>query len=314
MSRVSRRAGVALERSGATRLLRRLPVWRGALVLTYHRIAAGTGDLLDRDVWSATPEALDEQVAWLCRSVDVIGPDELGAHLSRPGRCVLLTFDDGYRDNWASALPILRGHGVRAAFFLTSGFLDRTAGAWWDEIAWMLRTAGRPSEDAAALIARYKAAPADRRDAFLDTLAGEIGAGRRPPGDAERDWMTWDHARELRDAGMGIGAHTATHPLLGGLGAQRQREEIEGSIARIAGAMGERPTLFALPDGRAGSHDGDTRPALRASGVRFAFCNAGGVADPRADPLLLPRVNIWHGISRERFRLMVSAPWALARG
>src|SRR5260370_25911272 len=100
---MSKRQRVAwvLERSGVGRLMRRLPVWQGVVVLNYHRIGDGSSSPLDRNLWSATPEELDEQVRFLVREFDLIGPPDFSPELlRRRGRRVMLTFDDGYPDNY----------------------------------------------------------------------------------------------------------------------------------------------------------------------------------------------------------------------
>ena len=96
----------------------------------------------------------------------------------------------------------------------------------------------------------YKRMSVDERESYLDRLAVETGAGRRPAEETARDWMSWDDARGLLGAGMTLGAHTITHPLLGGLPSERQRTEIGGSVRRIEERTGARVSLFAYPDGR----------------------------------------------------------------
>jgi peptidoglycan/xylan/chitin deacetylase (PgdA/CDA1 family) len=54
---------------------------------------------------------------------------------------VLLTFDDGCRDNYDLAFPILRSHGVQGVFFLPTAFIGTDAIAWWDEIANLIQRA-----------------------------------------------------------------------------------------------------------------------------------------------------------------------------
>ena len=221
---------------------------------------------------------------------------------------------DGYLDNRVNALPILLEHGLTATFFITTGFLDRRYGAWWDEIAWMAAAAGRATAGSEQLVERCKRTPAAAREAFLDDLAATLRTGRRPTDSADADWMTWDHVRELRGAGMTVGAHTVSHPLLGGIEAAEQRREIATSVGRVGAELGEPPALFALPDGREGSYDEHTLAALRASGVRRAFLNAGGVAGPRhAEPLLQPRFNVWRGISARHWRALLLAPRPVLR-
>ena len=126
-------------------MLESVPVWNGLLVLNYHRIGSPNGSLFDHDLWSATQDDFDEQVRLLAANFDVIGLDDLrpalddlcaGARRSwQSRRFVMITFDDGYRDNFELAFPVLESHGVPGVFFITSGFLDSGRLAWWDEIA-----------------------------------------------------------------------------------------------------------------------------------------------------------------------------------
>ncbi|MGB2710613.1 MAG: polysaccharide deacetylase family protein, partial [Conexibacter sp.] len=136
------RAAAALDARWLRALLARLPLWRGVLVLNYHRVGDGSATPWDHTLWSATAEGFDAQLTFLARHAEVVGPDDLPALAAgRRGRRVLLTFDDGYRDNHEIAYPLLRRHGLQATFFLATGFLDRPHVAWWDEIAWMVRHA-----------------------------------------------------------------------------------------------------------------------------------------------------------------------------
>src|SRR3954447_6223259 len=137
------RAARLIDRTGLGRVLRRLGTWRGALVLTYHRMyRPGASPHAEPRLWSATQEELDAQLSLLAREFDVVPARELGEGItSARGRVVVLTFDDGFRDNWELALPVLRSRGVPATFFLATGFIDDPRLAWWDELAWMVHKA-----------------------------------------------------------------------------------------------------------------------------------------------------------------------------
>jgi peptidoglycan/xylan/chitin deacetylase (PgdA/CDA1 family) len=284
---------------------------RGLLVLNYHRIGAPASSPLDRDLFSATPDGLEEQLAWLARNTEVVDPAELEQALrSRGSRRVLLTFDDGYRDNHEHALPALRRHGLRAAFFIATGFVDEPRLPWWDAIAAGVRARGGGEEDVAAALGRYKAAGPER--------AAEVLAEAGLPGDgddAARDlWMTWDMVRGLRAHGMTLGGHTVNHPVLARLPPEEQEAEIAGCLERIAAETGERPVHFSYPVGLRDSFDATTRAVLAREGVRWAYSYFGGVADPRAaDLLAIPRTSVHHAMSRERFRALTALPRVYAR-
>lgn len=332
-SRVEVAAG-ALRVLGGAHLFRLAPLWRGLLILNYHRLGDALASPFDRDLFSATAEAFDAQLAFLRRHADVIGPCDLPDVLHRSrGRYVLLTFDDGYRDNYELALPLLRAHGITATFFLCTGFLDQRGPAWWDEIAWMIRQSQRqvlpagewftePVPLAGAhrghairfAINRYKELSGDRTAAYLDFLADATGSGRLTPSVTEALWMTWDMVRELRAAGMGIGGHTVNHPILARLPAAAQLAEIVGCRDRIAAELGETPRLFAYPVGKPGTYDLHTRVALQATGFRYAFSFSGGY-QPFApfDPYDIRRCHVGQRTTLPVFQAMLLLPQVFAR-
>lgn len=326
-------AARVLDVSGLGTLLRRRVSWRGVLVLNYHRIVEDPRQLAAPGLWSATPATFREQVRFLATHCDPIGVDQLENRLHARRPSVLVTLDDGYRDGVEVALPILREQGVPATFFLTTGFLDRTASAWWDEIAWMVAhspdgpavararcraafgLAGGAEEDVVdAVIRQYQQLPLYSQQPFLERLAKLTRSGRRPPHDDDGDWMRWDDARQLVRAGMTIGAHTVTHPVLASLSSERQREEIVGSLARIEQELGRRPQVFSYPVGARLAFDHRSRAAAAASGVRLAFSNYGGLARPQQwDPYDVPRANVGRVTTGTAFRAMSAAPRVFAR-
>ena len=139
-SRRERAAGL-LEHPPVRWLASLVPLRPGLVALSYHRIAEPGSPPLDRGLWSATPPQFASQLQLLQREFDVISAAELEQVLEAGrGRHVMITFDDGYRDNYEHAFPALRAAGLPATFFLSTGFLDDPKLTWWDEIAWMLST------------------------------------------------------------------------------------------------------------------------------------------------------------------------------
>jgi polysaccharide deacetylase len=125
-------------------LLQRMWPWSGVVVFNYHRIGNATGSPFDHGLWSAGAAAFGEHIRSCKAHADVIGADDLPEITRRRrGRYVLITFDDGYRDNYDVAFPILKAEHVSALFFVTTGFIDSGRLSWWDEIAWMVRSSGR---------------------------------------------------------------------------------------------------------------------------------------------------------------------------
>jgi peptidoglycan/xylan/chitin deacetylase (PgdA/CDA1 family) len=304
------RAARALAAGSLGRLFKRLGAWRGVLVMNHHRIGDRDASPFDRSLWSSTAESFDGQVRFLAREADVILPGELEDALRNGrGRHVLLTFDDGYRDNYEIAYPILRSHGVRACFFVATGFLDGARPAWWDEIAWMARRGG--IEPIRPLTEHYKQLPGDEAERYLDRLAVSTGAGRYP---GAGEWMTWDMVREMRDGGMEIGGHTVTHPVLSRVPKARQDDEIAGCAKRLEEELGRPMRFFSYPNGTTWSFDQGARAALEAHDVELAFSFYGGFLRPGPfDRHDVPRCAVYGHWSPTDFVGATVLPQAFAR-
>ncbi|HEV2814542.1 MAG TPA: polysaccharide deacetylase family protein [Solirubrobacteraceae bacterium] len=319
-------ASRAAEAVGLGWLLRRRSP--GVACLVYHRVGTPGPDGWDPTVFEAGIEQFDAQMGFISRSFDVVGPEDLEEIVARRrrGRHVLITFDDGYRDSYEHGFRLVRKHGLKATFFITSGFLDDRTISWWDQISGMVRRTERREvrvpgrerppvslepavvpEAVRILTSAYKELPAAETDAFLDELAERLGTDRAWPGDDP--WMTWDTVREMRAAGMTIGGHTATHPVLARLPAERQREEILISKARLEEELGEPMRWFSYPVGARDTFAPETQAVLREAGVELAFSYYGG--SPRRDrwdPLDVPRRGVVRNASLAYFRMALTLP------
>jgi len=322
-------AARVVSRTGLDRLFAALLPSKGILVLNYHRVGNAANSPFDRELWSADAEAFDAQVAMLARHFDVISPGDFEAAASRRGRHVLVTFDDGYLDNYQIAYPILRRHGVPATFFIATGFIDRPSLPWWDEIAWLVRGSTRarlelrpwfdePLTLAAhreaqihALLAKYKSLQASEAAMMLAAL--RTASGLLPPDTIAEHWMDWDMIREMADNGMTIGGHTVNHPVLSRLPKQRQREEIEGCAARILAETGRPMEYFAYPVGSPWAFNDDTRDCLEAAGVRRAFSYYGGEASPSSPRFDTPRVAVEPNVGLPDLSAMLRLPRIFCR-
>lgn len=329
-------AALLLGKSGLRALLAHFDPWTGVLCLNYHRIGDCAQSLFDRQVWSATAADFDVQMRFLKDNFEIIEPEDL--ELLRPqqrGRHVVVTFDDGYRDNYEIAFPILKAHGIRATFFLSTGFLDAPRLAAWDEIAWMVRRSperGLPAcnwfahpvvfEDphreraVRTLVACYKQLPEEQVGDYLDFLAEATRSGRFPQTQAGDSWMTWDMVRTLRAAGMRIGGHTVNHPNLAQLPQACQRQEIFACAERLKTELDVPMTLFSYPFGDQHTFNEETRACLRDQGVQFAFSFYGGFRDFRRptpwDPYDIPRLSVEKSAGLDVFRAKTTLPHLFA--
>ncbi len=247
---------------------------------------------------------------------------------SLPVGAVAVTFDDGFADNVTVALPVLRRLGVPATFFIASGFLgdgymfnnavieacrQAPEGSWpTGTVEFGVVPMGRAVsrvEVTEYMIAKMKYLEASRRRDLAYQLL-ESASARMPQG----LMMSHEQLRELHGAGMTIGGHTRSHPILNGLGDRAAEEEIAGGRADLEGIIGAPVSLFAYPNGRPGKDYGPRDVALvRSLGFQAAVTTAWGYSDKRTDPCQVPRVGSWDRTAwRFSARLVVAR--ALARG
>ncbi len=326
-------ASQALVRSGLSSLLRKHRGRDRVLVLNYHRIGDPASSPVDHGVFSATAEGFDWQMGFLKRECQVISPADLvNEHSLAGGNFVIVTFDDGYRDNHQTALPILKSHGLNASFFIATGYIDNPHVPWWDEIAWMIRNSPHARLEASMLLPMevsfdppirkraidqvlgvYKKLPGDATRQFLDDVAAACGTGRCPPELGRDLWMTWDMIRDLRDAGMTIGGHTVNHPILSQLPRFQQEEEILACSRRLSEELKESTRFFAYPRGKPDAFNEETRACLYEARIERAFSFYGGVnVLGHIDAFNVRRAAVEMETSHHDFVAMLSLPGVFA--
>jgi peptidoglycan/xylan/chitin deacetylase (PgdA/CDA1 family) len=235
-----------------------------------------------------------------------------------PDKAVALTFDDGYRDNYEVAYPLLKRYGVPASFFVCPGLIDSHQGFWWDEIyALVERTTA--TELHIGKILPVSGLPSGRQDGALSLSTGQqkIAAGERLVAQGkqlspqmltiflerlneaigvhidadfrQQTLMNWDEIREMHRNGMEIGSHTMTHPMLTQVSESVMRTELSEARARIAEVLGTAPAGFVYPSG---AFSPTARNIVKETGHIYACTSQSGFIGGTADPHLLPRVNV----------------------
>lgn len=277
-------------------------------ILIYHRVVAEPDPLVPDQVCA---RQFDWHLAVLGRWFTVLSLREGAARLhdgTLPVRSACVTFDDGYADNAAVALPILSRRGVPATFFVATSFID-SGRMWNDSVVETIRGAQGHTLDARCIglealsistielrqkacervLAALKYLPLEERQRRVEELAAETSASLPPD-----LMMTAEQVRHLSTNGMEIGAHTVTHPILAQLDSGRANTEIRDSKRRLEAITGNPVRLFAYPNGKPGldylqEHVG----MVRSLGFEAAVSTAWGVAHTASDPFQLPRFTPW---------------------
>jgi peptidoglycan/xylan/chitin deacetylase (PgdA/CDA1 family) len=261
-------------------------------VFNYHRIGNRDECGYNRNLVSCTAQQLREHLAVLKDRFDVLTVDRL-ASFARHGYAgrrplALVTFDDGYADNYSLAFPILRQMELPAVFFLPTAYVGTRRLLWSDEIAWMLRNSRH-----ATITLPYSARPYSlSKDGLDSTIRGilrqvrqsriptdeqldairQACGGVTPAADGERpQFMSWEQVRDMAAAGMDFGSHTHSHTPLARLDGRRQRAELADSRDVLEGELGTPVRSVAYPVGDATAYTAETCRAAREVGYELGF-------------------------------------------
>lgn len=275
-------------------------------VLIFHRVLPEPDPLFADEMHA---QRFDEMCGWIKRWFNVLPLDQAVNHLKSgtlPARAACITFDDGYADNFHVAMPILQRHALTATFFIATGFLD--GGRMWnDTIIETVRSREDLSiADRQALIANHIKAIKYRSvaDRVAETEQIARYANAKLPTNL---MMTSAEVKIMRKAGMQIGAHTVSHPILARLTDEQVRQEIGNSKQFLEDLLGERIGLFAYPNGRPGEdYSPQTVEVVRNLGFDAAVSTQWGASGMGNDMLQIKRFTPWDK-SRLRFGIRLLA-------
>jgi peptidoglycan/xylan/chitin deacetylase (PgdA/CDA1 family) len=318
---------------------------RGALrhevtILAYHRIlditARGAFEF-DLELVSASVADFRWQMEYLRRHYAPITFRQLIQHLDGDGpippRPIIVTFDDGFDDNYHHAFPVLKSLEMPATMFLSTGYIGQTDTFWFDWLVHLCHLAGHagrsvqfaglalsPCADtkhecpaSAALLAYAKTLPDhDLRIALL-ALERELGVCQPPGGNEQSRPMTWEQVREMAAAGIEFGSHTVTHPILSNTAARQLDEELAGSKQRLEQELQRPMQVIAYPVGGELAFDQRVIDRVRAVGYRLGVSYIPGVNVTRQiNPYGLRRLRVERYTQHPEFAGMLAVPELLS--
>jgi peptidoglycan/xylan/chitin deacetylase (PgdA/CDA1 family) len=277
-------------------------------VICYHRVhnPEQTGFSGFAPTISASRDVFIRQIDYLKAHYNPISLSDLVAwmHNSHPlPPCpVLVTFDDGYRDNAEIAWPIMRERGVPALIFLATEYIGADRPFAWDFAAYCFhstrmhdatvplvgqaRLSTEADRDSASVawVESLKALPGAARAQAMEELASALHVSPPPQNTFRRLHLDWSDVHELSRQGVEFGAHTCTHPILTQMPSEESAAEIVQSIDTISERLGVKPLAFAYPNGSLKDFSSAHENIVRKAGVPLAFSLEPG-------PIPLPHIH-----------------------
>ena len=277
-----------------------------ALIVTYHRFVHTD------DSRSISKAAFEEHLCYLNKHYSLVPLsqicDSLTGGKSLPPRAAVITIDDGFRDVYEIAFPLLRKYSVPATLFVITDFLDEKIWLWTDKLRYVTSEApsgtatvtvngrelafeldGKSSRlnAATAINSVLKTLPTKSKDSAIDEIASalDVVIPALPP--SEYGPVSWEQVVEMDKAGIEIGSHTVTHPILPNVDDDQLHWELSSSRDRLESVLQHPVKLFCYPNG---SYDQRTRQAVADAGYVCAVTTRPFLNNSTSDPLTLSRV------------------------
>lgn len=299
----------------------------GLYVFNFHRIGSKKDSEFARDVFSCSEASFENIIVEIKNNFKLVSTNELTTIIKNNNgkiteRLALITFDDGYIDNYTIAYPILKKHEMTALFFLSTSLINSKKIAWWDEIAFMLRRSIGKSvslpdkpfkiklQEKIIEIQIQSFIQATKRERktnipkILDELRKTLPEAAKSLEGIPSLFMSWDNIKTMFDNNMEIGSHTISHQILTSLSKAEQEYEIFQSKKIIEDETSIIPYAFAYPVGSSNCYDSTSKILCQNAGYLLAFNNQSGINRIIKDPLDLYRICI-DTDNINKFRLIV---------
>ena len=258
------------------------------LVLCYHSVISDDSPVNSRTNIAVFKSAFEKQIALIRNHWHPVSLAEVkSACLEKtpcPDYSVLVTFDDGFRNNYTLAAPILKKYEVPAVVFLTTGLIENKELLWPQEIRERIvggsavaaknKDCEKNCEITAAeeAIAECKKMSRENRTAYLEELRKSTTLNLEQPWKKELyEFMTWDEVRRIRQFGVDLGGHTVTHPILSTLSRENLRDELSLCKSKIEFELGEECFSFAYPNGGRADFNDTVIEETKQAGFQIAF-------------------------------------------
>lgn len=226
-----------------------------------------------------------------------------------PKKTVIVTFDDGWEDNYLHAFPVLKRYGIPATIFLTTGFVGTEKIFWPERVIFSLKNLAEQGADRALPVTlpgffresspgrnlehdwlKWIETMKDMNDSERNVLVGKLEKLSPKMGASQiksNRLMTWEQAREMRENGIEFGSHGVTHRLLTSLNIADVRKEIQDSRKTMEKKLGVPVDSFAYPNG---NYNERIIEILRDEGYALAVSTDPGLNSKHTDLFRLKRI------------------------
>lgn len=292
--------------------LHKLPLWNNKVyILAYHMISDKPNGFFPEN---SVADFL-RQIKYLKKNYKIVNLEEIPQLLFKrngPGRCVALTFDDGFKDNYLKAYTILKEYHIPATIFLTTGYIDKGEAPWFINfrslfmhtrkerleinlgaklVVFSLKSLQQKRSASDCIMKHLQACSNDERLAMLDRLPSLLSIDS--PFQSGPLMLSWKEIKEMSNYGITFGSHTVNHPVLSQIDNDLLRSEIACSKTVIENNIGKPVKTFAYPFGKKEHFPKHTSILLKELGFTCAVTTEPGANTSGTDIYQLKRSAPW---------------------
>lgn len=288
-------------------------------VLMYHGVGNHQTDFnLNDPSLIISNKNFERQIKYLSKSCNIISLYELVNHIKRkipfPPNLIVITFDDGLKNNFDNAFPILQKYGASAAFFLITDYIDTSKISWDNkfhyiskkispdkfieefkksfstQVCFIDKTSQESAVESIRIILKYKNEE-NSREKFIRDLYQKYKI-EISNSEIKKLYLSWDKINKMAGAGVLFGSHSSSHRVLSMLNHGELKREFIGSKEIIESKIHRKVDLFAYPYGYKGSFNSNIKRILANNGYLCAVSTIHGFNDLSSDPYELKRISI----------------------
>lgn len=288
-------------------------------IICYHRV----GNIKDR--WAIdTTDIIDfeKEMRYLSKTHKILSLEEMAKIINEkkalPKKGAVVTFDDGYKDNYTKAFPVLKKYNIPATIFLTTGNIGNDNLFWWDKVEYILRNTKLKRFDLGdfgdiipplgktklktldEITTKFTKIPENKKCDLIDKLV-EISDVDIPKNLGKAIIMSWDEVKEINEEGINLGAHTVTHPILTKIPLMQAKNEIINSKKEIERRLKKPVNTFSYPNGLANDFNNDIKTILKENGFICATTLIPKTINNNTDLFELGRLPPGHNFNSFKF-------------
>lgn len=253
-------------------------------VLNYHNFSKYNNYKIKRGSILETGygKEFEKQIKFLMKHSHSCYPDEFFNTHAPYGINMLITFDDGYKDNFDIALPIIKKYKAKTILFISTHFIGKDKWIWHDKVRYLVCQKKLDLPEAESTLRKLRSGSIP--DRFKLAIENNFHSNT-----TKRLILNWEETSDFLKNGFEIGSHSANHKVLSTLNDKERKYEITESIQTIRNELGIICESLAYPNG---GYDETTKKLLKQNGIRYAFTSEKGINEKNQDKLEIKRIGI----------------------